>query len=34
MPSISISTPIGHLTVDERENTIVGVRWADEPSGA
>jgi methylated-DNA-[protein]-cysteine S-methyltransferase len=33
MPSISISTPIGHLTVDERENAIVGVRWADEPHG-
>ena len=33
MPSISLSTPIGHLTVDERERAIVGVRWADEPQG-
>jgi len=33
MPSISISTPIGHLTVEERESAIVGVRWADEPQG-
>jgi methylated-DNA-[protein]-cysteine S-methyltransferase len=34
MPSISIATPIGSLTVDERDGAIVKVRWAKDPHGA
>lgn len=33
MPSISISTPIGSLTVDERDAVITGVHWADDARG-
>ena len=33
MLSLSIPSPIGHLTIDEADDAIVGVRWADgEPS--
>ena len=33
MPSLSISSPIGHLTIDENGGAIAGVRWADVPQG-
>jgi methylated-DNA-[protein]-cysteine S-methyltransferase len=33
MPSISIPSSIGHLTVDENDGKIVGVRWANDPHG-
>jgi methylated-DNA-[protein]-cysteine S-methyltransferase len=33
MSSISIPTPIGSLTIDERDGAIVAVRWADDPAG-
>src|SRR6478672_4528420 len=33
MPSLSIPSPIGHLTIDADRDAIVGVRWADDPSG-
>lgn len=33
MPSLSIASPIGHLTVDASEDAIVGIRWADDPAG-
>src|SRR5438105_15082352 len=33
IPSLSLSTPVGHLTVAEKAGVIVGVRWADDPHG-
>ncbi len=34
MPSISIPTPVGHLTVEAAAEAIVGVRWGStQPSG-
>jgi methylated-DNA-[protein]-cysteine S-methyltransferase len=33
MPSLSISSPVGHLTIDEQDDAIVAIRWADSPSG-
>jgi methylated-DNA-[protein]-cysteine S-methyltransferase len=33
MSSISMSTPIGSLTIDAQDGAIVGVRWADDPGG-
>jgi len=33
MPSLSIPSPIGQLTIDANHDAIVGVRWADDPSG-
>ncbi|HEX3538794.1 MAG TPA: methylated-DNA--[protein]-cysteine S-methyltransferase [Stellaceae bacterium] len=33
MPSLSIPTPIGHLTITASEEAIVGIRWADDPAG-
>ena len=29
MLSLSIPSPIGHLTIDETDDAIVGIRWAD-----
>ena len=34
MPSASLDTPIGPLTVDARDGEIFRVRWVDDPSGA
>ncbi|HEX3862166.1 MAG TPA: methylated-DNA--[protein]-cysteine S-methyltransferase [Stellaceae bacterium] len=34
MPSISTSTPVGHLTIDERDGAIVAIRWADDTAGS
>jgi methylated-DNA-[protein]-cysteine S-methyltransferase len=34
MPSLSISSPIGQLTIDATADAIVGIRWADDPAGA
>jgi methylated-DNA-[protein]-cysteine S-methyltransferase len=34
MPSFSILSPIGHLTIEEQGGAIVGVRWANDPGGA
>ena len=33
MPSASLDTPIGPLTVDARDGKIIRVRWVDDPSG-
>jgi methylated-DNA-[protein]-cysteine S-methyltransferase len=33
MPSLSIASPVGQLTIDERDDRIVAIRWADAPSG-
>src|SRR5712691_12928368 len=33
MPSLSIPSPIGQLTVDELNDAIVRIRWADAPAG-
>ncbi len=31
MPSLSIPSPIGRLTIEEEDDAIVGIRWADAP---
>src|SRR6266403_3866679 len=33
MPSLSMPSPIGHLMIDEQDDAIVAIRWADEPAG-
>ncbi len=33
MPSLSIPSPIGQLTIDEMADAIVAIRWADAPAG-
>ena len=33
MPSLSIRSPVGQLTIDEENDAIVAIRWADEPAG-
>jgi methylated-DNA-[protein]-cysteine S-methyltransferase len=33
MPSLSIPSPTGRLTIDEIDDMIVAIRWADAPSG-
>jgi methylated-DNA-[protein]-cysteine S-methyltransferase len=33
MPAISISTPVGRLTVDEKDGAIAQIRWGDDPHG-
>ena len=33
MPSLSIPSPVGQLTIDEEDEAIVAIRWADMPAG-
>ena len=33
MPSLSIPSPVGQLTIDEENAAIVAIRWADMPAG-
>ena len=33
MPSLLIPSPVGQLTIDERDGAIVAISWADAPSG-
>src|ERR1700676_5008127 len=33
MPSFSMPSPIGHLTIDEQDGAIGAIRWADAPAG-
>lgn len=33
MPSLSIPSPIGTLTIDEEDAAIVAIRWAEGPRG-
>jgi methylated-DNA-[protein]-cysteine S-methyltransferase len=30
MPSISISSPVGNLVIEEADDTITAIRWSDE----
>ena len=31
MPSLSIPSPVGQLTIDEADDAIVAIRWVDAP---
>jgi len=33
MRSLSISSPVGNLVIDETEDAVVAIRWADEKAG-
>lgn len=33
MPSLAIPSPVGRLTLDEDDENIVAIRWADTPGG-
>ena len=33
MPSLSIPSPVGQLTIDENDGAIVAIRWAGAPAG-
>jgi methylated-DNA-[protein]-cysteine S-methyltransferase len=33
MPSLSIPSPVGHLTIDESDGAIVAIRWSQVPAG-
>ena len=33
MPSLSVPSPVGTLTIDEVDEKIVAIRWADGPLG-
>src|SRR5579863_3622207 len=33
MPSLTMPSPIGTLTIDEADDNIVAIRWADAPAG-
>jgi len=33
MPSLSIPSPVGQLTIDESDGAIVAIRWSDVPAG-
>ena len=33
MPSLSMPSPIGHLTIEERDEKIVAISWANRPAG-
>ena len=33
MPSFSIPSPIGHLTIEEQGDAIVAINWANRPAG-
>lgn len=33
MPSLSMPSPVGQLTIEASNNAIVGIRWADDSSG-
>jgi len=33
MPSLSISSPVGRLILDEADGALVAIRWADEKTG-
>ena len=34
MPSLSIASPVGRLTLDERDGALVAIRWSDEAASA
>lgn len=33
MPSLSMPSPVGQLTIDEADGAVVAIRWADGPAG-
>jgi methylated-DNA-[protein]-cysteine S-methyltransferase len=33
MPSLSIRSPVGQLTIEEADEAVVAIRWADTPAG-
>jgi methylated-DNA-[protein]-cysteine S-methyltransferase len=33
MPSLSIRSPVGQLTIEEADQAVVAIRWADTPAG-
>ena len=33
MPSLSVPSPIGQLTIDEADDRIVAIRWGEGPGG-
>jgi methylated-DNA-[protein]-cysteine S-methyltransferase len=33
MPFLSMPSPIGHLTIEERDEKIVAISWANRPAG-
>lgn len=33
MPSLSMSSPVGTLTIEEADEAIVAIRWAETPAG-
>ena len=33
MPSLSIPSPVGRLTIEEADDNIVAIRWGDDPGG-
>jgi methylated-DNA-[protein]-cysteine S-methyltransferase len=33
MNSLSISSPVGNLVLEEEDGTLVAIRWSDEPAG-
>ena len=33
MPSLSIPSPVGRLTIEEENDWIVAIHWGDEPAG-
>jgi methylated-DNA-[protein]-cysteine S-methyltransferase len=33
MPSLTIPSPVGRLTIEEENERIVAIRWADSPAG-
>ena len=33
MPSLSMPSPVGQLTIDETDGEITAIRWADQPGG-
>lgn len=32
MPSLSLPSPVGQLTIDEHDERIIAIRWADKPA--
>jgi len=34
MPSLSMPSPVGHLTIDERDDRVVAIRWTPSSFGA
>jgi methylated-DNA-[protein]-cysteine S-methyltransferase len=33
MPSLSVASPVGRLTIDEADDAVVAIRWGETPGG-